>query len=235
MDGRKRTASFYGVSESSLQKFVKDANEGDVILIPQWTEKVTWTATKEEFLTGIEDFGSVRIMARCLDVPESRLREVAKEHALHLPALVTYDQGKASNAKGRRAEKEYARLRGSSILEDCNVAHGSKALTDFLDSEHNRVNVKSSRQWKYRATTRKKDPWHWKFSTKGLKTSDSVALMGYDKAGDKLLWMLILDVGIVLHEVGENTTITFTVDKLLKWGNLGEMTVFVEGGLVGLL
>jgi len=174
-----------GCSESTLRLAILGPKKKD--LAPD-----IWT---EDMLIGdIKRYGSVRLMARCLKVTEAQIRRLAKAHEIDLTPWLNYSFGENANAKGRRAELEYAKFRGDAIIEDCNLSQGSQATTDFIDREYGRVNVKSSQRYKYKASTRQGNPYYWKFSTSSLEKSDHVAILCYDDKMLKLLGYAILPV-----------------------------------------
>lgn len=173
------------------------------------TKKLDWT--REELLAGMERYKSVRFLAHVKGVSEGLVRACAKEHDVELAELIDYSFGDNSNSKGRRAELEYAKMRGPSrILEDKNLTDGSQARWDFDDAFYGKVNVKSSKRYKYRAETRKDDPFYWKISTTGAEEADYLICMCYDDAMMTLLGVFILDA----NNVGESNTYTISGAKL---------------------
>jgi len=109
---------------------------------------------------------------------ESDVRRVVK--AEKLEHLLRYDFSNHNNAKGRRAETYWSSLEGERVLEDCNVTQGSQADFDFRHTDYGRVNVKSSKAYKYTSGTRKGNPLYWKISTSGLQKADYVGIVLYD-------------------------------------------------------
>jgi hypothetical protein len=159
---------------------------------------------RDYLLAQLERFGSIRAVAHMGDTTESLVRRAAEKHELDLADLVDYSRGNHSNAKGRRAELEFARLRGDRILADRNKIDGSQATHDFDDQDLGRVNVKSSRQWRYRAQSRSESPDYWKYGIRGRENCDQFVLMAYD------LRMEVL-VGVKVVRPDECTrTITLT-------------------------
>lgn len=175
------------------------------IYIGEPKRKLDWT--KEFLLEQMERFKSVRLVAHMNDVSESLVRKCAELHEVELSVLIDYSFGDNSNSKGRRAEVEYAALRGDFITEDKNVTMGSQADWDFDDTELGRVNVKSSRQYKFTAQTRKQSPDFWKFSTNGCEKADHFVLMCYNEA------MNLLEGYVVKEAKGLGHTLTLTVTR----------------------
>lgn len=140
--------------------------------------KLEWS--EDELVQVFERLKSVKLVAHMYEVSESEVRRIAEKVGLDITSLIDYSFGDNSNGKGRRAELEFARLRGNHIWADRNLVDGSQALWDFDDDEYRRVNVKSSRRWKYKAQTRKDNPFWWKISTNGREHADNFAVMCYD-------------------------------------------------------
>lgn len=157
-------AKYYGVSPSFLKS----------ILGPGFSTIEEKPVTAEL----VERYGSVRLTARMTGVTEGRVRAFVKANKLE--PLLKYDFSNHNNGKGRRAEVYWASLEGEKVTEDCNVTMGSQADYDFVHSDLGKVNVKSSKAYRYTAKTRAKNPYYWKFSAKSLEKADSVALVLYD-------------------------------------------------------
>lgn len=150
--------------------------------------------TKEDLEAQLTKYRSVRLAARVLDITEGKLRKAATELGVELAAFLDYSHGAHSNAKGRRAELDYASMRGAAIVADRNVLDGPQAEYDFDDSEFGRVNVKSACRQKYKARTRKDSPYFWKFSARGREKCDYIVAMFYDDKMQRLLGWSIIDV-----------------------------------------
>lgn len=132
---------------------------------------------REEF----EKYLSVRFVARMNGVTESQVRKAVVELGIEVATLIDYSMGDHSNAKGRRAELDFAAIRGLSIVDDKNISEGSQAKYDFDDSFYGKVNVKSACRQKYKAKTRVDDPYFWKWSTRGARECDYFAVLCYDE------------------------------------------------------
>lgn len=141
-------------------------------------KELNWT--EDQLIELFERFRSVALVAHMMDTTESLVRREAERFGLELALLIDYSFGGNSNAKGRRAELDYAQLRGEAIQGDRNLIDGSQAAYDFDDAVLGRVNVKSSRQYRYTAQTRREQPNFWKFSTTGWWSADTIVMMCYD-------------------------------------------------------
>jgi len=172
----KRLANYIGASEAAVKEIFKGK--------PQ-KSKLDWSA--EELERFVRKFGSVKLAARCTAAAESDIRKRAKELGMELVPLLNYQFSEHSNAKGRRAELEWATLEGSLITADLNLTEGSQATADFTHSKLGRVNVKSSRQYRYKARTRRTSPHYWKFSTNGRENCDYFVVLCYDSKMKELV------------------------------------------------
>lgn len=200
----KKMASRFGVSDAALRACLCEKQKGMI------AEKLE--PSKEVVEKYLGDYKSIkfafRMMERYYDVKsEADLRQLAVGFGLDLSQLLDWTFSNHANAKGRRAELEFAKIRGDLILEDCNMTQGSQADYDFLDKELGKVNVKSSRLYKMKARTRKADPYYGKWSTSGLEKADTVVCMLYDEAGRKLLGVKSLKAQDVLG-LGKTFTLT---------------------------
>lgn len=141
----------------------------------------------EEIITLFDRYGSVRAVAFFLDVRESLLRKHVALLGLEITGLIDYSLGENSNAKGRRAELDFAERREALVLEDLNKTQGSQAPYDFKDGLLGRVNVKSSREFRYTAQCRQDSPKYWKFSTRGCDSADFLVCLCYDRRMENLV------------------------------------------------
>lgn len=175
--GFKAAASFFGVSESTFKTAVKEKQ----VLAPSLTEDV--------ILEGFEQYKSIQLTARMLGTTVQGLQAECRNLDLDVNALVDWSHGENSNAKGRRAEEEWAAMQEAEgyKVTDRNIIDGSKATYDFDHPTLGKVNVKSSRQADYTAKTRAANPAYWKFSTRGADNCDVFALVHYDRKGEKVL------------------------------------------------
>lgn len=182
-------ARYFGLSAAALRAALKGPVE-EVSLRELTVEKVSEVVSRCK---------SIRLAHRVLREggyevsSEAYLRKMMEDAGLDLASLLDWSFSNHANAKGRRAELEFDRIRGDNILEDCNKTQGSQADTDFVDREWGRVNVKSSRLYRMKAKTRKADPYYGKFSTSAIFNSDFVALMLYDQTGRVFVGMKILE------------------------------------------
>lgn len=179
-----------------------------------------------------KNYRSIRLVTRIINkfngsnYSESAVRNACLEKGVDLSSLLDWSTTNHSNAKGRRAEFDFIKLapkKGIRILADMNVEVGSQAAYDFDTVEFGHVNVKSSKMYKFKAKTRKDDPYYWKFSMSGAERCDYFALMFYDEGMKKLL-------GFSLYaacEAGVGQT-TFT----LKGSYLGWTSVLPQESLV---
>jgi len=183
-----RAAKHFGVSESF---FLSVMDERNLRFEPtQITGKLNWT--EEQCIEIFEKYRSVKFVARMTKKTEAYIRAEVNRLGLEIHALIDYSGGFNSNAKGRRAELDFAKIRGSLIMQDLNKTKGSQAEWDFDDADYKKVNVKSGRQFFYKAKTRKEAPHFWKFSRNGAEKADHFALMFYDASMNKLIgWSII--------------------------------------------
>ena len=195
----KKLARHLGVSEATLRKRLP-------VLSPS-----------QDFLDhptvaiahALERYKSVKLAARFLRVKESQVRKCAEDLHIPLNEMVDYAFSNHSNAKGRRAEIDFAKWRGSLIRRDLNVTLGSQAPYDFDDNAFGKVNVKSSRQHSYTSKARRDNPHYWKFSTKGRKHCDRFVCMFYNADMTELLGYRALFPGDAL-----GATVTFTAEDM---------------------
>lgn len=171
----KALAKRIGCSEAALRPIYL----GDPVKMLPWSQTT--------LLEQLERYGSVRTVAHMNDVTESQVRRLAEACGLDLTDLIDYSANGHANGKGRRAELEFARLRGAHVLADLNKTEGSQAEYDFLDRELGRVNVKSSRQWRYRAQSRQGNPDFWKASNRGWQNADHLVILCYDRKMEQLV------------------------------------------------
>ena len=174
-----KTATHLGVSESFLTNDLRTRFReiSPVVLI--------WTVV--ECVESFEKYRSVKLVSRMTGATETQIRKKVEELGLELTQLIDYSFGGNSNAKGRRAELDYAKRREGNILEDKNLTEGSQANWDFDDAKYGRVNVKSSRRYKFKAKTRKDSPHFWKLSCGGIEKCDFIACLLYDDQMNILL------------------------------------------------
>lgn len=181
--GYAKAATHLGVSESFLLAHMKER---------LGLEKTEPSFTKEGLEGHLTKYRSIRLAARVLDLTEGRLRKIAVELGVEIASFLDYSHGAHSNAKGRRAELDFMTIRGAKVTADRNVIDGPQAEYDFDDVELGRVNVKSACRQKYKASTRKESPYHWKFSTRGRDKCDVMVAMFYDEKMQELLgWSII--------------------------------------------
>jgi len=165
----------------------------------------------EEFVIAqFERYRSVQLVAHMNDVPESHVRRRVEALELEITDLIDYSFGGNSNAKGRRAELDYAKLRGELVQADRNLLDGSQAKYDFDDVQYGQVNVKSSRAYRYTAQTRKADPIFWKISTSGWEMADALVCMCYDAKMTTLVGIVVLNAKQASH----TKTVTLTSKDL---------------------
>jgi len=202
----KKLAEKIGCSESALRP----------IYMKEPVRELNW---EEDFLLAqFEKYRSVRLIAHLFDVNESLIRKEVERHDLELTELIDYSFGANSNSKGRRAELEYAKYRGDKIIADKNLTHGSQAEYDFDDRLLGRVNVKSSRRYRYRAKTRRGSPEFWKFSASGRSTTDVFVFMCYDHQMKDLVGFYVIDA----KAAGMSKTITITAREMLPVAKMAE-------------
>lgn len=196
----KKLGEAISCSESALRRIYM----GEPVRELDWTE--------EYVLDMFERYKSVRLVAHMHDVGESLVRRVCEKYGLDVSEMIDYSFGANTNAKGRRAELEFARLRGEHILEDLNVTKGSQAEYDFHDAEFGRVNVKSSSQFRFKAQSRKRNSAYWKISTRGYQTADVLICLCYDVKAENLVGIKVIKT----VEISTIKTITLTKEDLTE-------------------
>lgn len=142
----------------------------------------------------LKRLGSVAFVAARYEVTPSEVRRHCKEQGFDPKDYVRIEaSGKYTAGLGRQAELAFAEMRGDNILEDKNRTDGSKALTDFIDKEFGRVNVKSSQSYRSKRNKGKL----WKINTEGLDHSDYLAAVLYDAKRENVLGYWIRPVSLV--------------------------------------
>jgi len=174
MGSWQATAKYLGVSYSSFRKYVVGKYEEELVCEPDWEDKI------EEKL---ERYGSIKLTARIMRLSEKEIREWMGKHGKSTLELLGEQTSNLQGAKGRRAELDAMAWRGEQVVEDLNITQGTHAKADFIDSELGIVNVKSSREFRYKAW-KKRFIRYWKFSTAGLQNCDTVLLVFYDAEGE---------------------------------------------------
>ena len=182
--GVKQAAKHLGVSEGFFVNHIRMLSRYVCPEVIDWDE--------DECRDTFVRYRSVRFVARMYGTTESQVRKVVAALNIELPTLIDYSTGDHSNAKGRRAELDFAMLRGKKILDDKNVSEGSQAKWDFDDKILGKVNVKSACRQKYKAKTRVNDPYFWKWSTRGAKECDVFAVLCYDEGMKTLIGYIII-------------------------------------------
>jgi len=200
--GVKQAAAHLNVSEAFLVGELRSRAHWRNNALPSWD-----AATCRSIF---ERYRSVRFVARMLGKTESQVRKNVAAAGVEIASLIDYSTGDHSNAKGRRAELDFALMRGSSILQDLNLCEGSQAKYDFDDAGLGRVNVKSACRQKYKAKTRKEDPYFWKWSTRGAKECDCFAILCYDEGMQNLIG----------YRIVQTARRTFKKSEILQKGNL---------------
>lgn len=200
--GYKKASPYLGVSPSFLLSHVRAR------LGLKGTAEASFT--KESLEEQLTKYRSVRLTARILDISEGKLRKEATTLGVELAAFLDYSHGAHSNAKGRRAELDFAAIRGDKITADRNLIDGPQAEYDFDDTELGRVNVKSACRQKYKAQTRKGSPFHWKFSTRGREKCDVMVAMFYSENMKELLGWSIIKVG----ELPDNNSFSLLAEEI---------------------
>lgn len=183
--GHDKAAAQFGLSKSGLISILRERGLASGTVKPEYdsttlTDKLTY-------------YGSVRFAARMLGTTESWLRQEAARLDVDARLLIDYSVGNNANAKGRRAEQDYAKMRGSNVIRDLNLTQGSQAEYDFDDAQLGRVNVKSSRQYSYKASTRKDAPDFWKVSLNASEKCDKLVCMCYCPNGETLVGVKVID------------------------------------------
>jgi len=165
-----------------------------------------------------DKYKSVQLVSRIQGIAPTEVRRRIKALGMDLNQLTDYSEGGHANAKGRRAEEDFATLRASKIIEDLNVTIGPHAGYDFDDADFGRVNVKSSKRYKYRARSRADDPFYWKMSCRGKSECDYLILLAYDEGGTSLQGVAVFKS----EDVDSMSTVTVQSDQLLpiSWRTL---------------
>jgi len=194
--GVKQAAKHLGVSEGFLVNDLRGRSKYRRPEVIDWDE--------DECRDTFARYRSVRFVARMYGVTESQVRKAVVELDIEVATLIDYSTGDHSNAKGRRAELDFAELRGDKIVEDLNVTEGSQAKCDFIDSGLGRVNVKSACRQKYKARTRAEDPYFWKYSTRGAENADCFAVLCYDEGMQNLVGYVVISTKDRIFKKSEN-------------------------------
>jgi len=179
----EKAAKSLGVSKSTLIKELRRR-----IDLPRSHGIKLWVAMREG--KSISMATHLYNLENDTALSESAIREMASSQGLK----PEWDFSDHSTGKGRRAELEYKKIRGDQIKRDLNEEGDTRAPYDFDDLERGRVNVKSSRAYKYKSRSRRGKKY-WKFSTRGRDAADYFALMAYDESGKTLshYWLLRTD------------------------------------------
>jgi len=212
----KKLGQYLHLSISFLQKEMQIRSEHE-----------PWDGKEAESL--FERYKSVQLVARIQDMAPTEVRRRIKALGMDLNKLTDYSDGGHANAKGRRAEEDFATLRATKIIEDLNVSIGPHAEYDFDDADMGRVNVKSSKRYKYRARSRAADPFYWKMSCRGKTECDYLVLLAYDEGGASLQGVAVFKS----VDVDSMSTVTVQSDQLLpiSWRTLmgmGDMEADIE-------
>jgi len=182
--GVRQAAKHMGVSQgfliNHLRVGVKYSKPDDL----DWNE--------DQCRDAFTKYRSVRFVARMNGVTENQVRKEVASLGIEVATLIDYSTGDHSNAKGRRAELDYAEMRGDMILDDKNRSEGSQAKWDFDDLKYGKVNVKSACRQKYKAKTRIDDPYFWKWSTRGADECEFFAILCYDEGMQTLIGYTII-------------------------------------------
>lgn len=187
------TARFNSLAKAAEHLGVSMASFGKAYATLAKMQKRRESLTPSQIEYAVVKYKSVRLAARMFGIRESELRIQAREQEVDLMPLIDYSQSNWHNGKGRRAELDYIAYREGQVTEDCNLTKGSQAEDyDCVDAEYGKVQVKASRQYRYKAKTRSESPFYWKFSTHATQKADTVALMMYDKDMKELTHVLLL-------------------------------------------
>lgn len=168
----EKVAKHFSISESFLRSIFKECKPIGEFDNPYYNEQI--------FKDEVRRLGSVEFFSRVKGVTPSSVRKWAKQHKIELPALLSYEGVGFENAKGRKAELLFKIIRGNNIIKDMNEAEGSQSSYDFEDKVLGKVDVKSSKRFKYKAKTRKEYPYFFKFSVDNL-TCDYVVFVAMDE------------------------------------------------------
>ena len=182
--GVKQAAKHLGVSEGFFVNHIRMLSRYVCPDVINWDE--------DECRDTFTRYRSVRFVARMYGTTESQVRKKVAELGIEIATLIDYSTGDHSNAKGRRAELDFAKLRGDKIFDDKNLTEGSQAKWDFDDRNLGKVNVKSACRQKYKAKTRVEDPYFWKWSTRGVDQCDCFAVLCYDEGMQNLIGYVII-------------------------------------------
>lgn len=172
-DGSKGMARQYGVSVAFIRNLWRQYSLSE-------PTKVIGPFTRELLVEGLERYGSVRMLCRLKSVKESEVRKVAKEAGLELAPYLNFEFGNYEVNRGRRAELYWKGQRGVSILRDLNESDSSQSDYDFDDAIYGKVNVKSSKRYRFRSKCRRNSPYFWTFSCNAIEKCDHVVFVLYD-------------------------------------------------------
>lgn len=192
----------YGVSESFMKGVIGAAKPKATIALS--------TAL-------LERYQSIRLTARMTGYTEGQVRKWVKEAKCE--HLMKYDFSDHNNAKGRRAETHWASLEGDKVLEDCNVTQGSQHPWDYVHTEYGKVNVKSSKAYRYTAKTRKAHPFYWKLSCTGLENADTCACVLMDGQSRHVLHVFNIPAAEVLAVASSTVKIQILKGRYVLQGS----------------
>jgi hypothetical protein len=133
----------------------------------------------------LETTKNIDLAARLLRTTPTKLRNLLEKEGFDLYTLTDMSWSTFSSGKGRKAENEFQARYPEATSQ--NKAAGPTAAFDFTHPEMGRVNVKSSRRWRYRATTRKGNPEFWKISLSGIKECDTIYALLYDERYESII------------------------------------------------
>lgn len=182
-----KAADRLSVSASFFKKVLKGKNPvKDEIPIDGWSAS--------DLVEELRMYGSVRMVARINHIRESSVRSLAKKLDVDISKYVEFDKGMNENAKGRRGELAWKKIRGKYILRDMNEDEGSQSDYDFEDKFMNSVNVKSSKPY----TTKKGQSW--KFSLSSIEKCENVVFCAMDKEFNNIQWWFCIRSSVLLQK-----------------------------------
>jgi len=206
LGSRKNFAKQYSISTSYLKGVLKTKG---VIL--------DCAPIPEDFdLSGeLARLGSVIVLCRVYNFKESELRKFADAKEIKVSKHTNYKGTRHSNARGRRGELEYAKIRGDMITKDMNEEDKPQAGWDFEDKSYSKVNVKASQRHRFKAKTREHDPYYYKISTESVEKCDYVAIMCMSRECKTLNFWFLVPVNYFASYKGKTWTFSSGIEAYL--------------------
>ena len=180
-------AKYWGVSSSFLKQEVASRSK-KFEECPISSDLGAGVEITEEL---VKKFGTVSLLARMLNLPQSVVRSKLKSQ--DLMKYLSFERMGNSTGSGRRAELffiEKEQAKANCVVEDMVKVIGPSAPYDVFHSVHQRVNVKSSLPYKWTAKSRK-NKIYYKMNMRGSDNCDNMALVIMDKDGNPMDYCIV--------------------------------------------